>query len=54
MATVSQRANKLEQMGRDCDLNHAAEVFSEFETQVSAVADNMRRMLGVKHESVNR
>jgi len=54
MAAVSQKANKLEQMGRECDLDHAAEVFAEFETQVSAVADNMRRMLGVKHETVNR
>jgi signal transduction histidine kinase/DNA-binding response OmpR family regulator len=54
MPTVSLKANKLEQMGRECDLDHAAEVFTEFETDVSAVAESMRRMLGVKHETVNR
>jgi CheY-like chemotaxis protein len=54
MATASQKANTLEQMGRERDLDHAPAVFAEFETQVSAVADDMRRMLGVKHETVNR
>jgi signal transduction histidine kinase/DNA-binding response OmpR family regulator len=54
MPTVSEKANKLEHLGRDHDLEHAAEVFAEFETEVSAVAENMRRMLGVKHETVNR
>jgi two-component system sensor histidine kinase/response regulator len=54
MATVSQKANTLEQMGRERDLDQAPAVFAEFETQVSAVADDMRRMLGVKHETVNR
>ena len=54
MPTVSLKANQLEQMGRERDLDHAAEVFTEFETEVSAVADNMCRMLGVKHETVNR
>jgi signal transduction histidine kinase/DNA-binding response OmpR family regulator len=54
MPTVSRKADKLEKMGRECDLHYAAEVFAEFETEVFAVADNMRRMLGVKHETVNR
>jgi signal transduction histidine kinase/CheY-like chemotaxis protein len=54
MPTVSQKANQLEQMGRECDLNHSAEVFAEFETEVSAVSESMRRMLGVKNETVNR
>jgi two-component system sensor histidine kinase/response regulator len=48
MPTVSQRADDLEQMGRDCDLTHASEVFAEFETEMSAVAESMRRMPGVK------
>jgi two-component system sensor histidine kinase/response regulator len=48
MPNVSEKANKLEKMGHDRDLDHAAEVFSEFETQVSAVAENMRHMHGVK------
>jgi signal transduction histidine kinase/DNA-binding response OmpR family regulator len=54
MSTVSQRANELEKMGRDCDLDRASEVFAVFETEVSAVAESMRRTLGVKHETVSR
>jgi len=54
MPTVSQRANELEQMGRDCELDRASEVFAVFEAEVSAVAENMRRMPGVKNETINR
>jgi signal transduction histidine kinase/DNA-binding response OmpR family regulator len=54
MPTVSQRAHVLEQMGRECNLDHAAELFVVFETEVSAMAGNMRRMQGTKHETVNR
>jgi two-component system sensor histidine kinase/response regulator len=54
MPTVSQRANELEQMGRDCELDRASEVLAVFETEVSAVAENMRRMPGVKNETINR
>jgi signal transduction histidine kinase/CheY-like chemotaxis protein len=54
MPAVSLRANELEQMGRECELDHASEVFAVFETEVSAVAANMRRTQGVKHETVNR
>jgi len=53
MPTVSQRAHELEQMGRECNLDHAAEVFAIFETEVSTVAANMRRTQGAKHETVN-
>jgi hypothetical protein len=35
-------------------LDHAAELFVVFETEVSAMAGNMRRMQGTKHETVNR
>src|SRR5580658_5590285 len=54
MPTVSQMANELERMGRERDLGHASEVFAIFETEVSAVAANMRDMLGAKYETVNR
>jgi signal transduction histidine kinase/DNA-binding response OmpR family regulator len=54
MPTVSQRAHELERMGRECNLDHAAELFAVFETEVSAVAAKMRRMQGAKHETVNR
>jgi signal transduction histidine kinase/DNA-binding response OmpR family regulator len=54
MTAASQMAHKLEQMGRERDLGQASEVFALFETEVSAVASNMRHMLGVKYETVNR
>ncbi len=54
MPTVSQRADELERMGRERDLGHASEVFAVFEAEVSALAADMRDMLGVKHETVNR
>jgi signal transduction histidine kinase/DNA-binding response OmpR family regulator len=54
MPTASQRANELERMGRESDLEHASEVLAVFEAELSAVAANMRRTLGVKHETVNR
>jgi CheY-like chemotaxis protein len=53
MPAVSQRAQELERMGRESDLDHASEVFAIFETELSAVAATMRHMLGVKHEIAN-
>jgi two-component system sensor histidine kinase/response regulator len=54
MQGVSQRARKLEQIGRERDLEHASEVLAIFETEVCAVAAKMRRILGVNHETINR
>jgi signal transduction histidine kinase/CheY-like chemotaxis protein/HPt (histidine-containing phosphotransfer) domain-containing protein len=53
MPDVSQRAQELERMGRESDLEHASEVFAIFETELSAVTATMRHMLGVKNETVN-
>jgi CheY-like chemotaxis protein len=53
MPTLAQRARELEQMGRERNLDRAAEVLAVFETEVSAVAVSMRRMQGVKDETVN-
>jgi HPt (histidine-containing phosphotransfer) domain-containing protein len=54
MPAISQRARELEQMGRDCDLEHASEVLAIFESEVSAVTASMRSLPAAKHETVNR
>jgi signal transduction histidine kinase/CheY-like chemotaxis protein/HPt (histidine-containing phosphotransfer) domain-containing protein len=53
MPAVAQKAQELERMGRESDLEHASEVFAIFETELSAVTATMRDMLGVKNETVN-
>jgi signal transduction histidine kinase/DNA-binding response OmpR family regulator len=54
MPTVSQRAGELEQMGRDREFQHAAEVLAILETEVSAAAASMNSMLEEAHGTVNR
>jgi two-component system, sensor histidine kinase and response regulator len=54
MPAISQRARELEQMGRDCDLEHAPEVLAIFEAEVSDVIANMRRLPAAKLETVTR
>ena len=54
MPAVSEKAQQLEQMGRENELGRASEVLAVFEAELSAVAANMHSTLGVKHETVNR
>jgi signal transduction histidine kinase/CheY-like chemotaxis protein len=48
MPAVSQKAQQLEQMGRENELDRASEVLAVFEAELSAVAANMHSTLGVK------
>jgi PAS domain S-box-containing protein len=41
---LSQKARELEEMGRKSDLEHAAEVFAVFETEISGIAASMRNV----------
>jgi hypothetical protein len=40
---ASQRARKLEQMGRDCALENAPQLLTALETEISVAAVEMRR-----------
>jgi CheY-like chemotaxis protein/HPt (histidine-containing phosphotransfer) domain-containing protein len=42
ISELSQKAHELEEMGRKRDLEHAAEAFAVFETEISAVTASMR------------
>jgi signal transduction histidine kinase/CheY-like chemotaxis protein/HPt (histidine-containing phosphotransfer) domain-containing protein len=50
---TGQKARDLEQMGRNRDLEHAAEALLVFETEVAAVAAAMSGKTEVKHETVD-
>ena len=54
LSQLSQKACELEEMGRRQDLRHTAEVFAEFETEISEVLISMRGMQGGSLESAGQ
>jgi CheY-like chemotaxis protein len=44
VSELSQKARELEEMGRRSNLEHAAEVFAVFETEISGIAASMRKV----------
>jgi HPt (histidine-containing phosphotransfer) domain-containing protein len=47
ISELSQGAGQLEGLGRRCELQKATEVFADFETQISAILNKLRDVIGM-------
>jgi HPt (histidine-containing phosphotransfer) domain-containing protein len=51
ISEVSQKARELEELGRSRNLQHSAEIFADFETDILCVLNAMKNMNGVNLDS---